>query len=349
MKEKNFINKQNEIFKSTAELYEVDEDDEQINSLEVDDFLKDLKKTMELKEKQKLEKSKQQSAVKPKQTSQLVLPMVKKIDPETTIKVIEENEMKKIKSNLHSPIKSSLNNPPQVLSNTDFSQINLVLNLVKKRITFHLELAKEIKKTIKSVFGQAFVYTLIFHARNLVNKAMQILSGELPGDGVLSNNWDDYMATHDHSIQTDNFVHLSDKTYKILYNNYEKLEHLKRAKPSEAQLYEVGKLIYDPDDETTQDITEPLDLLLVGLQNTLQKRLGATNPKNRLPAHTVYILQAKVALCRLMNAIGVFADVEVYDAFKIDDLLEKVDQMQDDQVLLTTIMQLNSYMAEYDK
>ena len=47
-----------------------------------------------------------------------------------------------------------------------------------------------------------------------------------------------------------------------------------------------------------------------------------------------------------MNLIGVFADKLVYIEFGLDKLIENIDSMNDEQTILTTIIQLNQFLND---
>ena len=316
-----------------------------ITEEEIDDFLK--------KVKEETEKKKILSTIE-KHKSHLVgsninphIQIVKAPTPEKTIQIIEQNENNKIKSNIQaSSIHASSLKPTR-----DYSSINESLNLIKKRIMFHLDLAKSIKHLTKSVYTMTFVYVLIYHIKNIVDNALQILSGEQTCPGFSPTLWSDFMASHDHSIHTDNFVRISEKVYRLLYNSYERLVHLKDAGSDNPNLLEASKLIYDPEDEEVGDLTETIDTLMVGLAMSLEKRLtsvAAVKLQKMDPAH-IRKVQLKMDVCRMMNLLGVFAEKEVYQEFELDNLIEVADSLKDDSDILNHTIALNDYLLSVDR
>lgn len=269
--------------------------------------------------------------------------------PERTIEIIEHNEQRKIKSNLQSM------HMPDPRLHKDYAYINQMLNLIKKRILFHLDLAKCLKKVTKSVFIHTFTYVLIYHTKNLTNMALQILSGEQSWSAFDSNAslWFDFLNSHDHSIQTDNFVRLSEKVYKLLYHSYDKLGHLKDAANTNASLKEAAKLIWDPEDEDFNDVSDSLDLLMLGLTGSLDRRASSVTSKSSKHAHvdpkTIRKIQLKISICRMMNLIGIFADKDTYQAFDLDSLVETVDSIEDEVEVLNRTIALNEFLLAADK
>lgn len=266
----------------------------------------------------------------------------KPASPEKTIQIIEQNENNKLKSTIQSSIKH-----PKV---NDFSAINEALNLIKKRIMFHLDLAKSLKQLTKSVYTFTFVYVLLYHTKNIINNALQILSGEQDCPGFSSSLWADFMTSHEHSIHTDNFVRISEKVYNLLYHSYERLSHLNDPENTNTNLREAGKLIYDPDDEEVGDLTATLDTLMVGLGMSLDKRASTAKklPKQSDPM-LIRKVQLKINICRMMNLLGVFAEKTIYQDFELDSLIEVVDNMSDDMEVLNHTIALNQFLLQVDR
>lgn len=266
--------------------------------------------------------------------------------PDRTIALIEENESKKITSALSGS---------KLKQERDFSSINETLNLIKKRIIFHLDLAKSIKQATKSVFIHTFVYVLIYHTKNLVNTALQILAGEQSCSALEATPglWEDFMQSHDHSIQTDNFVRISEKVYKILYSSHEKLGHLKDLSNTNPNLREAAKLVWDPEDEDYTEVTETLDLLMVGLTGSLNKRVAKarlnSGKQEKITPEAIRKIQLKISTCRMMNLLGIFSEKEIFAEFELDDLIEMIDSIADDHQVLNRTISLNEYLLSVDK
>lgn len=264
--------------------------------------------------------------------------------PEKTIAIIEENESKKMKSAMQGS---------HLKATRDYSDINETLNLIKKRILFHLDLAKSIKQATKSVYIHTFVYVLIYHTKNLVNTALQILSGEQSCTSLETQAglWDDFMQSHDHSIQTDSFVRISEKVYKILYASNDKLGHLKDAADANENLREAAKLIWDPEDEEYNEVTDTLDLLMIGLTGSLDKRVtkASVSKSDKIAPADIRRIQLKISACRMMNLIGIFGEKMIYAEFELDDLIEMIDTMTDEHQVLNRTISLNEYLLSAAK
>lgn len=331
-------------------MYDISDDDGlDVTEDEIDQFLK--KYTAEIEQKQKMASKieKQRSSMQVANLKSNLPQEQTTISPERTIALIEDNEQRKLKSQIQASQMSNFTTP------RNYSMINEMLNLIKKRILFHLDLAKSLKKSTKSVFIHTFTYVLIYHTKNLANMALQIMSGEQSWSAFDSNPglWQEYMASHDHSIQTDNFVRLSEKVYKLLYHSYDRLGHLKDAANSNPSLTEAAKLIWDPDDEDLNDVTESLDLLMLGLTGSLDRRVSSASSgaskRNQSDPKTLRKIQLKISICRMMNLLGIFSDKATYQEFDLDGLVETVDSLEDEMDVLNRTIHLNEYLLSVDK
>lgn len=335
-----------EVFRQSDSLYDLGDGDLQVTDEEIDDFLNKYKQEVEKKQYQTeiMEKTKSRihSSKINSNLSKPPLGLSQAASPERTIQIIEENESKKIKSNIEG---SNFKGP------RDFTAINEMLNLIKKRIIFHLDLAKSIKQATKSVLIHTFTYVLIYHTKNLVNTALQILSGEQSCSALEVNPglWQDFMSSHDHSIQTDNFVRISEKVYKLLYIANDKLGHLKDASETNPNLREAAKLIWDPEDENYNEVTETLDMLMIGLTGSLGKRISTNVKVAKTSPEIIRKIQLKIAACRMMNLFGVFAEKELYSEFDLDSLIEVIDTITDEMEVLNRTISLNEYLISVEK
>jgi len=346
---------QRELFESTTGLYDLDPDlDTEVSEREVEDFLQKIheKQQQVAKKASSLQAgqspSPQASALQSqmKLKSQLVLPGPVKADPERTLALIEQNESKKIDQ--QAKRESQFHGPAPEPEEQDFSEINEQLNAIRRRIIFHLELGRALKKLVRSVFIHGLTYTLVLHCKNLVNQALQILSGEQAAASCFPDNWSQFMDSHDHSIQTNNFVLLSDKVYQLLYHSYEKLHFLTDPSNGNAALREVGQLIVHPDDELG-DVSRALELMLVAACDSLDKRANAKSKKLKISSEDSYRTQAKIGLVLLMNLLGLFVDKEVYAVYRLDDLCAELDRVQGEQPLLNLLLRINNDLRDLER
>ena len=347
-----------EIFESTTGFYEVEsEADLEVSEREVEDFLLKIaaKKQEAAKKASNLQPlpapSPQVSMVQSqlKHKSQLVLPGPLKSDPERTLALIEQNEANKIDQQVRRESQFyGQNAAPAEPDEQDFSEINELLNTIRRRIVFHLELGRALKRLVRSVFIHGLTYSLVFHCKNLVNQALQILSGEQAAAHCFPGNWALFMDSHDHSIQTNNFVLLSDKVYQLLYSAYEKLHFLTDESNQNASLREVGKLIVHPDDEN-EDITKSVEMMLIAACESLDKRANAKSKKLRISQEDSYRTQIKIGVVLMMNLLGVFADKDVYGVYRLDELCAEVERIEGESTLLNRLLQINNDIRELDR
>ena len=357
-----------EVFESQGTLYDVDPDlDTEISEKEVDEFLNTMKENQIEKEKKasnlnlkvnleppSTQMSKLQSQLKIKSQLSPVLPA--KVDTEKTLELIERNEINKIKQEIERESRFSndyygANNSqtsPRDTDEEDFSEINDLLNLIRKRIIFHLEVGKTVKKLIRSVYAHGFTYCLVFHVRNLVNQVLQILSGEQSAASSFPHNWDRFMDSHDHSLQTNSFALLSEKVYMILYNSYDKLQFLTDSSNSNSHLREVGKLIYHPDNDELTDITKSIELMMIAVCSSLDKRANMKDLRMRISAVDNYKSQLKISVCLMITTLGLFADRDVYSVYDLDELIENVDSMNNENALLNKLLEFNNQLRELE-
>lgn len=348
---------QRELFEPTTDLYEVEPElDTEVSEQEVEEFLLQIHKKQQeaAKKASSLQvapaPSPQVSALQSqlKMKSQLVLPGPMRSDPERTLSLIEQNEAKKIDQQAKRDSQYYGQAPAPEPEEQDFSEINELLNTIRRRIIFHLELGRCLKRLVRSVYIHGLTYTLVFHCKNLVNQALQILSGEQAAARCFPDNWEQFMDSHDHSIQTNNFVLLSDKVYQLLYHSYEKLHFLTDPSCQNAALREVGQLIVHPDDEN-EDIGRALELMLVAACGSLDKRANAKSKKLKISTEDSYRTQVKIGLVLLMNALGVFVDKEVYELYRVDELCAELDRVQGEQNLLNLLLRINNDLRELDR
>ena len=348
---------QRELFESTTGFYEVDaEMDAEVTEQEVEDFLLQIHKkqqeaakkasTLQVAPTPSPQASALQSQLKMK--SQLVLQGPMHADPERTLALIERNEEKKIDQQTKRESQFFGQSPAPEPEEQDFSEINEMLNTIRRRIVFHLELGRALKRLVRSVYIHGLTYTLVFHCKNLVNQALQILSGEQAAASCFPDNWAQFMDSHDHSIQTNNFVLLSDKVYQLLYHSYEKLHFLTDPSCQNAALREVGKLIVHPDDDQ-ENITRSVELMLVAACDSLEKRSNAKNKKLKISAEDSYRTQAKIGLVLLMNLLGVFVDKEVYALYRVDELCSEIDRIEGEQKLLNLLLRINNDLRDLER
>jgi hypothetical protein len=255
------------------------------------------------------------------------------VDVDRLLEKIERQEEKKMRSALvssDSNYQVSSHNAGH--ENTDFSEINHLLNLIENRIKVYIHLATNLlqacnilykKQVLKQLFFKGIVYSLIYHGRNLVNKVLQLLSQEESGDFIFPNNWDSYLESHDHSIQTDNFTNLAAGIYKALWSHYKKMEPVLRSNTKNPLMMELKKMMHAPDSRLS-DISESLDTFLTAVDTSIKSSLSSlSGSAAAMPKEALYLIRTQLMLARVMYNLGVFTDAEAYRIYDLDELIQR--------------------------
>lgn len=260
-------------------------------------------------------------------------------DPLKTISIIEKNEEHKKQM---SQIQSSMQH--QANDMKEYPEIAEHFQLIQNRINLHLQLVPLLDKILGSKIKLGYKYALLYHAKNLYSQALQVLSGEDNQFSLIYPEWDEYMGSHQHSVQTEAFINYSHKMYKILYHQYERLKFMKNCKTNETYLKDISSLLHDPDDPERSDITASLDILLLGLISNLDKKRQNMKPKKgkQLSPGDLYRAQYLCILCRLANILDIFSMKLVFDEFKLDTRISNAFNIPEEQ-LIGEILRINEF------
>lgn len=263
---------------------------------------------------------------------------------------IEQQHNRKLDSLMKSETYPNPQAPPA--RKTDFTHINQTLNMIKTRLMFMLSLAKDLQNSIKSILVGAVTYNMWYHSKNMTNQVLDILSRDTIGDLTCDPNWEEFMSSHDHTVQTSNFVSLSNQLHKLINKTYKKFNKLRDSKKGGSQIQEIIQVIHNPDDFELQDIAECLDMLLLGATTCIKNLAKSKDPKKKISSLKGLQVEFKLTMARLAINLGLLSDKEYYEVYNLDLAIEsadKIDKLENESDLLNAIYEYDKALTELSR